>query len=313
MTRVRRALALSAVCALLVLDGGAGAADPLPAGSWTQLRQRLPTGDTPDLQADQGDDLAVENGPGGVVALSAVQAPPGDGAVQALAMTLREPPTGTPVLWACPVEGTWRPGPRQVWQDRPDHDCARHSVGTVTDSLVTFDLTSLGAATRQVVLVPGEDAGSFVARFAPPAATSFTLAASGESRPTETTAPPVEEAPASAPEEQPADEGVAPAVDVPGLAPGGAAAPVVPDEPVVAPVAPGPPPVVDAATDAALERVTAAEPLLPTSGVSRAGPLLLGFLALLAMVRTAVPVRSGRAPRSLLAHPEEPATAPAAP
>ncbi len=310
MTGLRRALALAAVAAVVVLDGGAGADEAPAAGSWTQLRQRLPAGDSPDLQADRGDDLSVESGPGGVVSFSAVRAPSGVGALQSLTLAFREPPTGTPVLWACPVTGAWTPGSRQVWQARPAYDCTRHSEGTVDDTSVTWSLSALGAATRQVALVPADGPGAFVALLQPPAATAFT-AASASAPPVETFAPPPpaqtppEQTPAElAPVEEPAEQ---PAVEVPALASGGDDQPPA-DAPAVAPPAQEPLPV-DAGTDDAFERVTASEPLLPTDRVSRAGPVLLAVLALLAMVRTAVPVGPRRTPRSLLASPEEPAAA----
>jgi hypothetical protein len=308
----RRVLALSAACTVALLGGsGAGATDPVPAGSWTQLRQQAPVGDTPDLRADQGADLAVEGGVGGVVTFSAVQAPSGAEAVRGLTLTFREPPTGTPVIWACPARGPWQPGSRQAWQDRPDYDCASHSAGTVDEDSVTWDLSGLGVAARSIALVPGgEQPAAFTALFHPPAATAFTLGAAGrdggpapapEAPPAADRPAAAAEAPAVEPAVERAGEGVLPPGAVPGLAP---VAPVVAGED---------PPPVGAATEAALERVTAAEPLPPTQGVSRGGPLLLAFLALLAMVRTALPVGPAGTPRSLLAHPQAPEPARPAP
>ncbi|MCA1719639.1 MAG: hypothetical protein LC779_00500 [Actinobacteria bacterium] len=99
-------LAVLLLAVVLLGCAPAWAEDAPPAASWSQLRRTTPLGDTPDV--DGG--LAVQNGPAGVAAYTAVRT-----AVFAkeavLTLTLADGgSTQTPVVWACPATAAWQPG-----------------------------------------------------------------------------------------------------------------------------------------------------------------------------------------------------------
>lgn len=274
--------------ALALVTGPAAVAGPaaVESASWTQLRQSLPVGVTPDLQQGQGDGLPVSNGPTGPLAFSAVRF--ADGAVRSLALTLLDGgTTSTPVVWACPATATWGAGDRQAWDTRPTYDCTTHAVGRVDGTRVSWLLE--GDPAVDVVLVPApDDKAPWSVTFAVPTAQAF-----GITPVTGFAAPPAEVGAVPPAAGQAASQvGPQALAPLPGTA---APAPQVPapdPAPQLAALSPG---------GALLAGHAAADH-------AWAGRALLALVALLLMVRMAAPSPSLGAPSSLLRR--APATGP---
>ena len=268
--------------AVMLLAGPAGpvtasAADVPVTGSWTQLRVSTPVGDSPDLQAQDGPALPVENGPTGIIAFSAVRWT--RAADLTLARVDSSATVATPTVWACPAT-SWPAGDRQPWSDRPAIDCTRHVVGTATGDRMTWRTSALGTAVDVVLVPASSDTSVFAISFGAPTVDSF----SSPPEPARTTAPtpqPTETAPTVAP--------IAPPVALVDIV----AAPGLPARSAAA----MPPPATDVAPPARAD--------LSARGSSRPAPawpgrLLLALLSLLLVARVAFPSRLAAAPTSLV-------------
>ncbi|MCA1711553.1 MAG: hypothetical protein LC789_07930 [Actinobacteria bacterium] len=287
-------LAVLLLAVVLLGCAPAWAEDAPPAASWSQLRRTTPLGDTPDV--DGG--LAVQNGPAGVAAYTAVRT-----AVFAkeavLTLTLADGgSTQTPVVWACPATAAWQPGAGQAWEARPAYDCTQHAVGTVVGTSVSWELTpEVTAATGRldVVLVPDPAATEpFAVSFVPPTAAAF-------SRYVEEPVPAAVAPQEQEQDRQPPPEAEAPAIVAVAGQPLSAAAPAPAAAlPATVAGAPGQNPVV--AQDSQPVATALAATRAPGSHRS-VGAGLIALLALLLMVRTALPSKPLAAPTSLLRRP----------
>ena len=263
------------VAVLLVAAGPAApavATDAPVTGSWTRLRVTTPLGVSPDLQAQDGPALPVENGPAGVIAFAAVRW------VQSADLTLARVDTtaaaSAPEVWACPAT-RWPTGDRQPWSYHPTVDCTRHVVGTVTADRMTWRTSAFGTAV-DVVLVPApSDTSAFAIAFGAPTVDSFAA-------PRTAPAPPVVASPVPA----------VPVVEAPRVEMVAVPPPLQESRPAApAPTVP--------------EQVAASEPAaLAGSGsdgpAAWPGRLLLAFLSLLLVARAAFPSRPHVPPTSLV-------------
>jgi hypothetical protein len=269
--------ALLMVGLLVAAPVAAASASDVPAtGSWTQLRVATPFGDSPDLQAQDGPALPVENGPAGVIAFSAVRwTQPAD---LTLARVDTTAAASAPEVWACPATA-WPTGDRQPWARHPAVDCTRHVVGTASVDRMTWRTSAFGTAV-DVVLVPApSDRSAFAVSFGAPTVDSF-------AGPPTSPVPPVAEPPPA-----PARPAVAaPVVPHVSLL---ADRPAPQQAPAAAPVPAVPP-----------RSVEARPAELAGSGsdgpAAWPGRLLLAFLSLLLVARAAFPSRSPRPPSSLV-------------
>ena len=265
--------------AVVLLAGPVGPAwaDDVPVtGSWTQLRVATALGDSPDLQAQDGPALPVENGPLGVIAFAAVRW------TRSADLTLARVDSGsttiTPTVWACPAAG-WPAGDRQPWSRRPAVDCTRHVVGTTTGDRMSWRTSAFGTAV-DVVLVPAPSDGSvFAISFGAPTVDSF-----------RTLPPPADGvAPPPQPSETPPPSTVAPVA--PSLA--GIAAPDLPARSETAAPSPAAQVAPPARANLAATGSDGPPPAWP-------GRLLLAFLSLLLVARAAFPSRLEAVPSSLV-------------
>jgi hypothetical protein len=286
--------------ALLALTAFAGApalaADAVPvAASWTQLRLGTPAGPLPDLQSADGEALPVQNGALGAISISAVRISATATSVS-LARTdaaASASAVATPAIWACAARSAWTAGNRQPWADRPTYDCAVHAVGKDRDGIVRWDLTALSTFGQvDVVLVPDPaDTSAYAVTFGVPVASSFSTAAEPSSV---TSAPVTTQAPAVP------DSG-APPIDssgTPGL-PGlvaGVPTPALTEALAPQTLATSPP------SQVVPPQALGAGDLVAATRAAHQwmGPALLAFLALLLMIRTALPSASTVPPSSLL-------------
>ena len=282
---------VTALTAAVLTPTAAHAEQAVPqAGSWTQLRQTVPPlGDTPDLQQTDGNAVPVENSPLGALAFGAVRLDAGQVPTRLTLSVLSGGTPSVPAVWACPTTTGWSTGPRQPWAKRPSYSCDRHVVGVVQGTTVTWALADLlaGGTFLDVVLVPDPaDTTPYALSFAAPAAGSVQLAS-------------------GPPPPEPEPRGTVPELVALPVAPAAAPFPVaggVVPVPTGAP-APVPTPAVAAAAPQAAPAVLAGGSGVPDR--AWAGRALLALLALLVMLRAALPSRALAPARSLLARPLE--------
>jgi hypothetical protein len=199
----RRALGLvlAATAALLLAPVPARAAAPAATGWWWLARASGAPTPSPPSVPDGG--LYVASNPTGAEALAAMRFSLAADRTPTLLRLGVASSQGTPVVLACPVDGTWAPADGGAWEDRPGVACGDRAVaGTVAPdgASITFDVSKLETGpSLDVAIVPAADpalpgaGATFQLAIAPPAPDTLTTTAAATSPAAITETPPADQ------------------------------------------------------------------------------------------------------------------------